>query len=525
MGFREVSMVQLKEILRLWLAGHGYRGIERLTTIHRKTAARYVHAAERAGLCRGGGQDQLTDELLAEVAEAVRPGRPQGVGRGDTWELCEANRAFIKKKLDAELTITKIARLLKRRTGRVIPYRTLHRFCAQELNFRSVQVTVPLDDGAPGSELQVDFGRMGIMFDPDTRRRRVLWALIFTAAYSRHTFVWLSFTQSFADVTAGFEAAWGFFGGVFKVVIPDNMRAIVDQADPTNPRINDAFYEYAQSRGFVIDPARAGHPQDKARVERTVSYARSSFFKGENFTDRDDAQRHAEMWCLTEAGMRVHGTTRKRPLEVFEAEELPHLLPAPERAYDVPAWSEPKVHKDFHIEVSGALYSVPHQLIGQRVKARADSALVKVFHQGEVIKIHPRKAAGTRSTDPADCPEDKRAYATRDLGHLLATARAHGDAIGTYAERLLAGEHPWMKMRQVYRLFSLVRRHGAELIEDACAKALHLDVIDVSLIARIAERGAPGALASGRRRSRDNVVELRFAREAGDFKAKGHGDE
>ncbi len=139
---------------------------------------------------------------------------------------------------------------------------------------------MPIDDCAPGSELQVDFGRMGIMFDPETRRRRVLWALIFTAVYSRHTFVWLSFTQSFRD---GFEAAWSFFGGVFWVVIADNMRAIVDKADATNPRINDSFLEYAQARGFVIDPARARHPQDKARVERTVPYARSSFFKGENF--------------------------------------------------------------------------------------------------------------------------------------------------------------------------------------------------------------------------------------------------
>jgi transposase len=525
MGFREVSMVELKEILRLWLAGHGFRGIERLTTIHRKTAAGYVHAAEREGLRRSAGQDQLTDELLARVADAVRPGRPQGVGHGDTWELCESQRAFIEGKLEEEVTITKIARLLRRRTGRVVPYRTLHRFCTQELGFRSPQATVPIDDCEPGSELQVDFGRMGIMFDPDTRRRRVLWALIFTAVYSRHMFVWLSFTQSFADVIAGFEAAWDFFGGVFRVVIPDNMRAIVDKADPTNPRINDAFYEYAQSRGFVVDPARAGHPQDKARVERSVSYARSSFFKGECFTDRDDTQHDAEMWCLSEAGMRIHGTTRKRPLEVFEAEELPHLLPAPEHVYDVPAWSEPKVHKDFHIEVCGALYSVPHQLIGQRVRARADSAMVKVFYQGDVIKIHPRRAAGSRSTDAADCPEDKRAYATRDLGHLIATARSHGAAIGAYAERLLSGQQPWMKMRQVYRLFSLVRHHGAVSIEDACAKTLELDVIDVSLIARIAERGTPGALASGRRRARDNVVELRFARDQSDFEAEGQDDE
>lgn len=64
------------------------------------------------------------------------------------------------------------------------------------------------------------------------------------------------------------------------------------------------------------------------------------------------------MWCMTEAGMRIHGTTRLRPLEVFEAEELYALLPAPEKTYDIPLWSEPKVHKDFHIEVLRSLYRI-----------------------------------------------------------------------------------------------------------------------------------------------------------------------
>ena len=517
-------MVQLKEILRLWLKGGGYRTIERLTTINRKTVRRYVAAARDAGLERGAAEEQLTDDLLASIAHAVRPGRAHGFGHGATWELLQSNREFIAEKLAEDLTVTKIRTLLVRRTGDNIPYRTLHRFCANELGHKSSQLTVRVDDCEPGHELQVDFGRMGIMFDADTQRRRVLWALIFTAVYSRHMFVFLTFSQSFDDVVAGFEAAWDFFGGVFKAVIVDNVKAIVDKADPTTPRLNDAFVEYVQARGFVVDPARVRRPQDKPRVERSVGYVRNSFFKGESFRDRDDAQSRAEMWCLTEAGMRIHGTTRLRPLEVFEAEELTRLLPAPERPYDVPAWSEPKVHKDFHVEIAGALYSVPHELIGQWVKARADSSLVKLFYQGELIKVHPRKAPGGRSTDPFDCPEDKRAYATRDLGHLLATARGHGDSIGTYAERLLAAEQPWMKMRQVYRLFSLVRRHGERSIDDACAKALELDVVDVSMISRIAEAGAAGEAPSGRR-SKDNVVELRFARDESEFTAKEQRDE
>ena len=93
-------------------------------------------------------------------------------------------------------------------------------------------VTVRVADGEPGAELQVDFGKMGLIFDSVTGRRRVCWALIFTAVYSRHCFVWLSFTQTTETVIDGFEAAWAFFGGVFKVVIPDNMSTRGDQGGP-----------------------------------------------------------------------------------------------------------------------------------------------------------------------------------------------------------------------------------------------------------------------------------------------------
>lgn len=101
---------------------------------------------------------------------------------------------------------------------------------------------------------------------------------------------------------AGFEVAWRFFGGVFAVVIPDNMKAIVDKADATDPRLNDSFREYAESRGFVVDPTRIRSPCDKPRVERCVPYARSNFFAGEQFRDIDDCRERAERWCRDVAG-------------------------------------------------------------------------------------------------------------------------------------------------------------------------------------------------------------------------------
>jgi len=528
MAFREVSVIGVKEILRLWLMRRGVRTIAQLAQVDPKTVRRYVAAAQASGLCPGDGEDQLTDELIAVVVDAVKVGRRPGDGRGRTWQLLEDNKDFIESKLKGKsnengksndkVKLTKIVTLLYRRTGEKIPYRTLHRFCVAELGYRRTETTVRVDDCDPGHELQVDFGRMGLLLDPGLARRRVLWALIFTGVYSRHMFVWLTHSQKLNAVIDAFEEAWTFFDGVFRVVIPDNIKAIVDHADATDPRLNDAFYEYAQERGFVIDPTRVRHPKDKPRVERTVSYTRESFFKGEDFKDLADAQLRARQWCLDDAGLRIHGTTKARPLEVFQTEEHPVLLPAPQTRYDLPHYCNPKVHPDHHIAVLNALYSVPTAFVGKHVKVRADSHLVKVFHQGELIKVHPRKPVGGRSTDADDYPEDKRIYATRDLARLLGVARSYGEGIGNYAERLLDNPLPWTKMRQVYRLLGLARRYGAARVDDACARSLELDVVDMTRVERMLERALENDPVPQEPAANDNVVPLRFARPANDFK-------
>lgn len=125
------------------------------------------------------------------------------------------------------------------------PYRTLHRYAADGLGFGGQGITVPVVDGEPGHELQDNFGRMRTVSDTVTGQRRAVWALIFTAHVSRHTFVWLSWRQELEDVIAGCEAAWEFYGGVFKVIIPDSMKLIVDRADSTNPRLNSTFTQFA----------------------------------------------------------------------------------------------------------------------------------------------------------------------------------------------------------------------------------------------------------------------------------------
>ena len=211
-------------------------------------------------------------------------------------------------------------------------------------------------------------------------------------------------------------------------------------------------------------------------------------FAGETFIDIDHAQRHAESWCRTRAGRRTHGTTQCRPAELFALEEQPRLLPAPTSAYDLPIYATAKVHRDHHIEVAKALYSIPGNLIGQRVDVRADRELVRVFHRGQLVKVHPRMRAGGRSTDPADLPAEKTTYALRDIEHLKRMAAGHGASIGAYAAAVLDSPLPWTKMRQVYALLGLVKRWGPDRVEAACARALEAEAISVPLIGRMIDR-------------------------------------
>ncbi|MGC2484717.1 MAG: IS21 family transposase [Acidimicrobiales bacterium] len=507
-------MIQVLEVLRRWLRGDaGVRIIAQGAGVDRKTAQRYIDAAQELGLTRSGGDEQLTDEFIGRVREVVRPSRAGE--HGTSWELLVTHEEQIKQWVDDDLTVAKIGDLLTRR-GVQVPGRTLQRFCAEKFT-RPKNNTVRVVDGEPGQELQTDFGRMGMLFDPHTNRRRVVNALIVVAVWSRHMFVWLSYGQRTEDVIEGLDAAWRTFNGVFPILIPDNLSPVVTKADALEPRFNDTFLEYSQDRGFLIDAARVRHPKDKPRVERQVPYVRRRFFAGETFVDLADAQRRAEAWCRDDAGMRIHGTTRCRPIEAFKANEQGLLLPAPILPYDVPIFAAPKVHRDRHVEVARAIYSVPGELVGQTLSARADRATVKLYAKGQLVKVHPRVPAGKRSTDPADLPSERSVYAMRDVNQLIRMAQHHGDVIGAYAEAVLDNPLPWTKMRQVYRLLGLVKKWGANTVELACAKALEAEAIDVNLIARMIERAteaneldAPPA---------PNVIQGRFSRDPSEFSA------
>ncbi|GAB2731965.1 hypothetical protein GCM10027089_64100 [Nocardia thraciensis] len=211
--------------------------------------------------------------------------------------------------------------------------------------------------------------------------------------------------------------------------------------------------------------------------------------------------------------MRIHGTTRLRPAEVFASDEHPKLKPLPDTVFDIPTWVNPKVAPDRHVQIAKALYSIPGDLVGQRLTARVDTATVKLYFRGELIKVHARVPAGRRQTDPADLPSELTAYAMRDLNTLQRKAEADGPHVGAYAAAVLDHPLPWTKMRQVYRLLGLVRRHGADVVDDACRRALEAEVVDVGVIDRMLTRGT----TSGQLTLLPPPAPSRFVRSTTDF--------
>jgi Mu transposase, C-terminal domain len=492
--YREVTMVEVKEVLRLWREGVPTKRLAAQLGLDPKTARRYLRAATAAGLRAEGGP--VTDDDVRDVLLALQPaaGRPRGEG----WACCAAQREAIRRWLADGLRLTKIRKLLVRQ-GVVIAYPTLYRFAVIELQFGQTATTIPVLDGDPGQELQVDTGWVGWLTLPPPGTRRRFRAWIFTAVRSRHRFVYPTFEESTARAIEACEAAWDFFGGIFTVLIPDNTKAIILHADPLAPRITPAFLEYAQARHFHIDAARVRRPRDKGRVERAVPTVRDDCFAGERLTTLEEARTWATRWCLDDYGLRRHSRTQRRPLEHFRADEQPVLQPAPATPYDIPLWSEPKVARDQLASVGKATYSIPHRYVGQVVTARADAQIVRFYVRGLLIKTHPRKPPGGQSIEASDYPVERSIYALRNVDALRRQAEQAGAIIGRYAAALLDSPLPWTRMRRVYALLGLVRRYGAARVTETCTVALAADMLDVRRLQRMLEHG-PVAPPAPRRR-------------------------
>ena len=313
MGYKEVLRVDIFEVIRRWQAGNSRRHIASGTGLSKDTVGRYISAAEALAMSREGPAP--TEGQLSRLAAIGRSGPRQSAAPTEDKLAPWADQIY-QWLTGGRLQVTRVQELLAERGCRV-SYASLHRFVARRNWRRRNPGTVRMAESAPGEVAELDFGRLGLVADPETGRRRTVWALIVVLAHSRHSFVWPTFSQKLEDVIAGLEVAWSFFGGIPRDLVMDNFPAAVAGVDALHPRFTRSFLECSQHRGFICEPVMVRHPKDKPRVERSVQYVRERFFKGGNFSGLAHLRKESARWCRDVAGRRVHGTTRRQPLAVF----------------------------------------------------------------------------------------------------------------------------------------------------------------------------------------------------------------
>ena len=275
MARKEYVVVDIVDILRRHQLGDGIRSIVRATGMGRNTVKKYLHLACKKGFNLEGQCDLET--IAAEVLKELNAHLP-GPSPSKGLTLLPHKEEIKKWMEDERLTLTKIHIKLER-LGIETTYSSLYRFVASEIGIPS-KTTIRMAETEPGEVAEVDFGRLGIIDDPETGRKRFAYALVVTLVYSRHQYVAVSFTQKLPVLIAGIEAAWEYFGGCTRRVVIDNLRAAVAKSDRYVPIFNRTFLEYSEYRGFIIDPAPPRMATGKPTVERQVPYVEKELLPG-----------------------------------------------------------------------------------------------------------------------------------------------------------------------------------------------------------------------------------------------------
>ena len=272
-------------------------------------------------------------------------------------------------------------------------------------------------------------------------------------------------------------------------VVLDNLKSGVMKADIYDLTLNRAYAELERHYGFVADPAKVASPKLKGKVERNVGVVRRHLLAGRSFRDVDEANERALRWCKDEIGIEIHGTTKRRPYEVFEKEELPHLRPLPPERFQCPLWKSCTVHPDHHVVFDRSYYSLPTRFIGHEVWVRGDDRMVRIFLASEQIKIHPRaQCPGTWVTDPSDYPPEKLAYLMPTPTYCRKRAAEIGPQTAILIRKILA-ENAMRNLRKAQAVIRLADKYGKERMEAASQRALYFGNFHHRAIKRILERG------------------------------------
>lgn len=483
MARRKKTVFDIKELVRQLKLGHTERAIGRHMGFHRNTIRKYKELAEKHGWLEEGAI--LPDpEGISKTIQDVQqvdpiPHETSGV---------EPHRELVKMLLQhADMSVTVVYQRLVE-VGYAGSYSSVRRFVAK-LRGPTIPEGFCRIEVAPGTEAQVDFGFLGMLFDPVRQKSRAGWVFVMALSHSRHMFAKIVFDQSSWTWLYLHQEAFEFFGGIPEKIVLDNLKAAVVKASVHDPLVQRSYRDLAAHCGFVVDPNRPRTPRHKGKVERSVGYIKQNFMPGRSFRDIDDANEQLQRWNQQIAGGRVHGTTGWRPLEQFEAVERSTLKALPSARWEPSIWKEAKLQSDCYLNVEKSFYSAPFRLIDQQLVVQVSTHSVRIFHDLELIATHERaQVPRSRIFNPDHFPPHKIALLKATPQWCFKKAAEVGPATLEWMQRYLSD--PIMeKVRSGFTALGLAEKFTPQRLEVACRRALDFDEVGFSSLKRILDRG------------------------------------
>jgi len=257
---------------------------------------------------------------------------------------------------------------------------------------------------APGECAQVDWGSYGSVSVRSTRRRLSFFVMVL--CYSRMMYVEFTVSQTMEHFLACHQNAFEFFGAVPQKIMVDNLKsAVLKRIVGQAPVFNSKYLDFANHYGFAIAACNVGKGNEKGRVENGVGYVKKNFLAGldiPNFTAISPAIRH---WLDTVANVRIHGETRKPPLELFEKERS-CLHPLPSNPYDIATVSQVRASSQFRITIDANRYSVPAEYAGVSLTLKAYPERLCVYCKDKLIARHLRSYDRGQDFEDPDHPKE-----------------------------------------------------------------------------------------------------------------------
>jgi transposase len=492
---RELTMRQIRQMLRLHYERVGDRQIARTLGIARSTVQDNLKRAFKAGVT-WPVPAEWTDDVLDHRLFArggVKPGRR----RHDEPDWATLSRELKRPGVNLMVLWEE--------------YRQAHpdgygysRFCDLYREFERKLSPVMRQHHIAGEKVFVDYsGKKIAIADPATGEVHEAEIFVAVLGASSYTYAEATWTQTLPDWIGAHVRMFRFFGGVTRVAVPDNLKSGVHKASFYDPEVNRSYAMMAAHYGVTILPARPYRPRDKAKVEAGVRFAQTYILgrlRHQTFFSLDDANR-AIAQVLKDMNSRVMRRLGLSRSDLFESVEKPALRSLPESDYEFAEWRLARVHVDYHVEAAGYLYSVPYALIRTQVDVRITSRTIEVFHRGKRVAAHARRYGGPRhGTDPEHMPSAHRRYAEWTPERFRRWAATIGPNTEGLVIAILANRpHPEQGFRSclgIIRLFRGIDRTRAEAV---AARALAIGALTYKSVDSILKNNldrAPAAAGS-----------------------------